>query len=706
MRERAWKFILDGMMVAALAIPTLELLILIPALKLEREFALLYFCAFLLAALLLEAVDKKFLKFRLLPAIPVAVLFTSRDAVLFINCLSAIVLYILLDILIHLPIRKWFLVGALTALLILWIPREGTPGYVAGSLLLLFAGTISEFLKGEKRNRWVVLLSLTAVIAFVIPSAEEPMKWEGIRGMFSRIGEWMDTSWKNISYFFEGIFGGANMAYSGYSEAGGLSGGLGDSSREELYIDINGKKQPLYLTGVTFAGLSKDGFTERVSSDAPVNAWLALYLSALSRGEVSREEAACFSITESGNITYAYIRTSDLLLPATTFRVPVDLKYGLDETAKKGFSYDFHFINVDTASLYFRKLAERAAGSTPVDYAEAERVARELYDINLSDYMTREEYEVSLQEFEKIETDPAYTDTSMVTDRMRELSVQLTDGCETDMDKAVQIEQFLRKYPYDLSVDLRGNDNYIDAFLFEVQSGYCVHYASAMVCLLRSCGIPARFVQGLLYNPEKGEGTVTGSSAHAWVEAYMSGLGWVRFEPTPAESSPEEYAWGLRLRPKSDSPEDEDPELPKEPDNLPEVPELPEVLPEKVVEESDTTVKDVLITVGIYLLAIIGITAVILAGYFILRHIAYLRLSPKEKLLFDVNAICKKMDAKIPEGEKAESVFDYLPYVEDETCRNELEALFKGYYRVRFRGDEADLKLIEGMRSMRKKIAV
>ena len=79
--------------------------------------------------------------------------------------------------------------------------------------------------------------------------------------------------------------------------------------------------------------------------------------------------------------------------------------------------------------------------------------------------------------------------------------------------------------------------------------------------------------------------------------------------------------------------------------------------------------------------------------------------SSKEKLLSDVNAICKKMDTKLPEGEKAESVFDYLPYVEDETCRNELETLFKGYYRVRFRGDEADTKLVEGMRGMLKKIA-
>ena len=703
MRERSWKYILDGLLVAAPAIPTLELLCLIPVLKLEREFALLYFCTFFLGALLLEAVNKGFLRYRLLPAIPVAVLITSRDAVLFVNCLSAIVVYIIFDILIRLSVRKWILGAALIILLVFWIPREGIPGYVGGSLILLFAAVISECLKGEKRNRWVVLLSLTAVIAFVIPSSEEPMKWEGVRGMISRIGDWMDTSWKNITYFFEGIFGGANMAYSGYSEAGGLSGQLGDSSREELFIETQGRKQPVYLTGVTFAELGKNGFTERLPADEPVNAWFATFLSALCRGEVSKEEAACFTASEGGNITYAYIRTTDLLLPATTFRVPTDLKYGLSETAKKGFTYDFHFMNIDSASPYYRKLADSVVGKAPASYEEAESVALEIFGIHLSECMTKEEYGAAIAAYEKISGNPVYLDTSMVTERMQTLATQLTEGCASDMDKAMRIEQFLRQYPYDLSIDLRGRENYVDSFLFVTQSGYCVHYASAMVCLLRACGIPARYVQGLLYNPDKTEGVVTGGNAHAWAEAYISGLGWVRYEPTPSESSAEAYTWGLRVRPKTGEGEEEI-KLPEESGELPEVPDIPEVVPTEETSEEDTTVKDVLITVGIYLLSIIGIMAVILAGYFLVRHIAYLRLSPKEKLMSDVNAICKKMDAKLPEGEKAESVFDYLLYVEDENCQSELKELFKGYYRVRFRGDDADPKLVLGMHGMIKRL--
>ena len=78
----------------------------------------------------------------------------------------------------------------------------------------------------------------------------------------------------------------------------------------------------------------------------------------------------------------------------------------------------------------------------------------------------------------------------------------------------------------------------MDDFLFKSQKGYCVHFATAMVALLRSADIPARYVQGY------GTGTpivgsvpqryaVSQGDAHAWVEVYFPGAGWVPFDPTP-----------------------------------------------------------------------------------------------------------------------------------------------------------------------------
>ncbi|WP_270888967.1 transglutaminase family protein [Pedococcus sp. 5OH_020] len=65
--------------------------------------------------------------------------------------------------------------------------------------------------------------------------------------------------------------------------------------------------------------------------------------------------------------------------------------------------------------------------------------------------------------------------------------------------------------------------------------GYCVQFATAMVMMARSSGIPARMAIGFLPGTaDRGVYTVRGSDAHAWPELYFNGIGWLRFEPTPS----------------------------------------------------------------------------------------------------------------------------------------------------------------------------
>ncbi len=82
------------------------------------------------------------------------------------------------------------------------------------------------------------------------------------------------------------------------------------------------------------------------------------------------------------------------------------------------------------------------------------------------------------------------------------------------------------------------NENTADEFLFDTRSGFCEHYASAFVVLLRAAGIPARVVtgyQGGTMNPRGGYMIVRQSDAHAWAEALIDGR-WQRFDPTAAVS--------------------------------------------------------------------------------------------------------------------------------------------------------------------------
>jgi transglutaminase-like putative cysteine protease len=77
----------------------------------------------------------------------------------------------------------------------------------------------------------------------------------------------------------------------------------------------------------------------------------------------------------------------------------------------------------------------------------------------------------------------------------------------------------------------------IDGFLFNTRKGFCEHYASSFVFLMRAAGVPARVVtgyQGGEFNPLGGYMIVRQSDAHAWAEVWIDGRGWVRVDPTSA----------------------------------------------------------------------------------------------------------------------------------------------------------------------------
>ncbi|HYR01600.1 MAG TPA: DUF3488 and transglutaminase-like domain-containing protein [Casimicrobiaceae bacterium] len=89
---------------------------------------------------------------------------------------------------------------------------------------------------------------------------------------------------------------------------------------------------------------------------------------------------------------------------------------------------------------------------------------------------------------------------------------------------------------YTLAPPLYRGPDPVDAFLFEGRRGFCEHFASAFVVLLRAAGIPARVVtgyQGGEVNPTGGYLIVRQSDAHAWAEALIGGQ-WHRFDPTAA----------------------------------------------------------------------------------------------------------------------------------------------------------------------------
>jgi transglutaminase-like putative cysteine protease len=115
-------------------------------------------------------------------------------------------------------------------------------------------------------------------------------------------------------------------------------------------------------------------------------------------------------------------------------------------------------------------------------------------------------------------------------------------GTTTDPYRiTLAIETYLRShFEYSLEPPRTDYKSPYAAFLLRTRTGYCQHFAGAMALLLRFNGVPARVAVGFSPGKKTKDGTyiVTRNDAHAWVEVYFPGVGWVPFDPTPGRTIP------------------------------------------------------------------------------------------------------------------------------------------------------------------------
>lgn len=127
-----------------------------------------------------------------------------------------------------------------------------------------------------------------------------------------------------------------------------------------------------------------------------------------------------------------------------------------------------------------------------------------------------------------------------VPQRVLDLAREVTAGASTSYDQALALQTYLRQFDYSLDLPPPPLDqDVVDYFLFDVQTGYCDYYASAFVVMARAVGLPARLAVGYasgVYDIDRGHYYVVEKDAHSWPEVYFSGYGWIEFEPTAARS--------------------------------------------------------------------------------------------------------------------------------------------------------------------------
>src|SRR4051794_31869058 len=157
-----------------------------------------------------------------------------------------------------------------------------------------------------------------------------------------------------------------------------------------------------------------------------------------------------------------------------------------------------------------------------------------------------------------------YTTLPPLDPSVTDLVAQLTADATTPYDKVRAIHGFLTDrangFVYSLSTGPGTSGDDLADFL-RLRRGYCEQYAGAMAVMVRAAGVPARVALGYTPGAQEPDGSrlVTSDDAHASVEAYFAGLGWVPFDPTPIAAA---RAVDLPWAPRADAPAADAPTAP------------------------------------------------------------------------------------------------------------------------------------------------
>jgi len=154
--------------------------------------------------------------------------------------------------------------------------------------------------------------------------------------------------------------------------------------------------------------------------------------------------------------------------------------------------------------------------------------------------------EISYEEMQELIEDESYgyyTAThylqlpTSLNPRVRELAQEVARRAETPYDKVASLQKFLEtEFTYSLDLARPMTDDPLYDFLFISRSGHCEYFATAMTIMTRCIGIPSRLARGFQqgdWNEDGGFFEVRQRDAHAWVEVYFPGYGWVPFDPSP-----------------------------------------------------------------------------------------------------------------------------------------------------------------------------
>lgn len=429
-----------------------------------------------------------------------------------------------------------------------------------GFTIILFLNSISEtialFYSGNVKSL-IVIYIMIALITFVMPVSKEPYGWDFVFEFIDSVERVVDRIVTEINYQLAdaGVDGIFHFGGTGYSNSMDLSNGLVEQDVEQLVLQGSYTKRNLYLKGNVCNEFTGNSWSLNLSGgniDYRVDALMTLY--AIFQETEKIEELRQFMEIKEHKIIQQNIKTQSLFYPVKLLDISVDDAECTGDMLRasqikgRGYSYSYSFVDIDYAN---KNLINILKNSSDIIYEEDvyNRIytnLKEIYGIELEVIPFDEFCQMAEQSEDMAQMQYMFLGES-VSENVKELAEETVGECTNKYDVCKTLERYLYKYNYNKAIQVPDGVNILDWFLFEGKEGYCTHYATALAVMLRSEGVPSRIAEGFLVDYKTRIDSITYSissnTAHAWVEAYIEGFGWIRLEPTVVNAGNANAVW-------------------------------------------------------------------------------------------------------------------------------------------------------------------
>lgn len=396
---------------------------------------------------------------------------------------------------------------------------------------------------------------LIAILAVSLPSNVNPIQWNGIKNFIHTVKEQGSMLITEIQFYLSNSSGEFELSYTEYSEDSDseLGGEVKIKNKNTLSIFTDNKSTSRgYLIGSI-----SDSYTgrkwEKVKSNHKYEQedyYLDFFELLLCFTKAEQEGITLTNIVQKRNfkIMFKDIKTKSIFYPLKSFDIYFDKPNKYVETNQgallfkkakgNGTVYKAEYYELNLNDESFKNILRNAGNQ---DVVVTENNLRKTADSIFYSGLSKVNFNVLLQEL-TIRTEEIRKRYTTLPDdlpnRVKKLAYEVTKDYDNDYDKLKAIEAYLNQMTYTTKIGRTPEEeDFVDYFLFEQQTGYCSYFASAMGVMARCVGIPTRYVEGYVvdYNdrPKAHTYMVYSQSAHSWIDAYIEGVGWIPFEPTP-----------------------------------------------------------------------------------------------------------------------------------------------------------------------------